>query len=779
MAKAIGIDLGTTNSAAGIKTLQVEIIPNREGELLTPSVVACHMDPGLFNKKERCVVGKYAWQWLTQDPENTAVSIKRLMGRNVSDPEVQRLIEEKRFSCQVQALSAGSDQSVAVVLNGKEYTPEELSSKIIQKIRADCEKQLGDKVEYAVVTVPAYFNDKQTHVTRLAAARAGLKVLRLLPEPTAAAISFGIDNLLPGETQTILVFDFGGGTFDISILTVRDGQFIEQGKGGDMWMGGDDIDALITHYLYQQTEHEYSLDSLDTLVDRLPTDKRNRFLSELKQKVEAAKIQLSERDKTVIEILGLLQDKDGDILDIEVVLTRQKFEELLLPFVDKAIDLVKSIISTTHFELDLIDQVVMVGGSSAIPLMLAKIKALFGDSKVLLHPRPMLAITEGAAIMAHRLADHYECPSCGQQVKRDDASCHACQFDLATDLSKSSVVGIIHTTSHDYFLKLEDGSDHLLAPKHTPLPFHTQVAFQLMDAEQNLAHFTFFNTNHTNKESIGDLWLSFILDDEEEEEEEGAELEQASKTVEVLLDFEIDENNIITAAASLKNRADVKVGRTLSRGKRDEQLFLELEQIINRINQEETDYYVAYEFLQRSIPLAASINQIIDPETGEENITISQQAESMLAVAKELLRMHEAPSSNGYYVESLLKHYKFAFSDAAYTKLSSMLNVFNKTNGQAPVQSILTARDELMQEAHQNHVAAFLKYVDDALDVIATVHPAQAPRLEQYAYDLSLAVRHGDQEGYVRLAKEIRPELKRIFSEEHKKKFHIWKELRV
>ncbi len=171
------------------------------------------------------------------------------MGRSFSDEDVQRLLQEGRYSYRIQPLESGSEQSIAAILGDEEYTPEQISAKILEKIRLDCEAALGDAVDQAVVTVPAYFNDKQKHATRIAAALAGLKVQRLLPEPTAAAISFGVDQVAEGEGQTIMVFDLGGGTFDLSVLTIADGQFIEQGKGGDMWMGGDDIDDLIRRYV--------------------------------------------------------------------------------------------------------------------------------------------------------------------------------------------------------------------------------------------------------------------------------------------------------------------------------------------------------------------------------------------------------------------------------------------------------------------------------------------------------------------------------------------------
>lgn len=392
MTKAIGIDLGTTNSVAGIKVLDTRIIPNAEGEVLTPSVVCSQGGTSLLSRKKRLVVGRHALEWMQQDPSNTIVSIKRLMGRGFHDEDVQRLLGEGRYHYQIKPLESGSQQSIATVLAGEEYTPEQISAKILDKIRQDCEAELNDTVDYAVVTVPAYFNDKQKHATRIAAALAGLKVQRLLPEPTAAAISFGVDQLDEGEGQTILVFDLGGGTFDISVLTIADGQFIEQGKGGDMWMGGDDIDDLIRRQVYRETEAEYGIENLGGLISALPDADQNRFLGDLRAKVEAAKIHLSSHPKAMIEILGMLKDGDGDILDIEVEISRESFENLLRPFADRILELTRGVLDDIGFEPSLIDRVVMVGGSSSIPLVIEKMQEIFGEEKVMLHQRPMLAI---------------------------------------------------------------------------------------------------------------------------------------------------------------------------------------------------------------------------------------------------------------------------------------------------------------------------------------------------------------------------------------------------
>jgi molecular chaperone DnaK len=767
MAKAIGIDLGTTNSAAGLKTLDTEILSNAEGDPLTPSVVSYQRRKGLF-KADKFIVGQPALDWMPQDPENTILSIKRLMGRNFADAEVQRLLQEHRYAYTVKPLSSGSAHSVAVLLDEKEYTPEQISAKILEKIKLDVEKRLRESVEYAVVTVPAYFNDKQKHATRMAVALAGLKVQRLLPEPTAAAISFGVEALGEGEAKTILVFDLGGGTFDISVLTIAEGQFIEQGKGGDMWMGGDDIDALISQYVYRQTEHDNEVDNLSDLIARLPTTDRNRFMSDLKRKVEAAKISLSTHDRAFIEILGLLRDEDGDILDIEVELTRERLEELLSPFVDRCIELTQKVIEGIDFDLELIDKVVMVGGSSSIPLVVRRLKGLFGDDKVLVHARPMLAIAEGAAILAHRLSDVYECPSCGGEVSQTEKTCPACGFDLLENMAKKGVVDIVHTTAHDYFLELEDGSGHLLTSRNTPLPFKTEGTFKLMHPEQRLAHFRFYNRVNEEKESIGDLWLGFDLP------EEGPSKEAS----EVLLDFEIDANNIISVSARLADRPDVQVNRTLSRGKADERLFLGLERSIAQVNEAQHRYYTKHDFLHRSVAIASTINRVIDPETGQEDPEASQEAGRLQEVANEMVEKEESALGNVYYAENLMETWGRFMKQDDQQSLKDKLQRLKERYEHGSVPEILRARSEVQDALDRYPALVAVKHLENAAEIAAEEDPAKAPRYEKYLADVERALLKGDRDTFHRLLSEIMPDISTMLDIVEHKDLHIWKEIR-
>ena len=251
MKKAIGIDLGTTNSVVAFKDTEVRIIRNKENEELMRSCVSLI--------KDEIFVGKTAYSTgLKRNPENTILSIKRLMGGAIKDKMVQDMIANKKYyKYGITQLKGGTDDAVAILLGGTQYTPEQISAEILKKLKKDAEEKLGDEITHAVVTVPAYFTEKQKNATRIAAQLAGLKVQKLLAEPTAAAIAFGVDNLVAGDSKTVLVYDFGGGTFDLSILNIVDGQYMEAGTGGDRWLGGDDIDRKLQELIYKKVEQEY------------------------------------------------------------------------------------------------------------------------------------------------------------------------------------------------------------------------------------------------------------------------------------------------------------------------------------------------------------------------------------------------------------------------------------------------------------------------------------------------------------------------------------------
>lgn len=455
MNKSIGIDLGTTYSVVSFKDTSVKIIRNNEHEELTRSCV------GIRNNQ--FFVGKGAFNILKKDPFNTIVSIKRLMGGSIKDEMVQKMINSNFYKFEIRKFEGGTDDAVAVILGGKQYSPEMISAEILKELKRIAEVKLGE-ITHAVITVPAYFTEKQKNATRLAAELAGLKVQRLLPEPTAAAISYGVDNLKPGESKTILVYDFGGGTFDLSILNIVDGQFIEAGTGGDRWLGGDDLDRKLKELIFEKVKKQYNIDDINVLVNNLPAKKRYEFEGEVRIQTEIAKIQLSATNSASIIIDNILEDESGDYIDIDVIITRDEFEAAISPYIEKTILLIKNLLIEVHYDLEMIDSILLVGGSSCIPLIKKMLSDVFGVSKIMVSEKPMLAVSEGAAILSHRLDDNYE-------------------HSINTD---NEVKNILSSTNHKYFVKLKDGFSDAIIEKQEPLPLSVSKVYKTTVLNQKI-----------------------------------------------------------------------------------------------------------------------------------------------------------------------------------------------------------------------------------------------------------------------------------------------------
>ncbi len=764
MGKAIGIDLGTTNSVAGLRILETEIMKNREGDKLTPSCVGMKKT-GLF-KRKTILVGRPALDWRIQDPDNTIVSIKRLMGRNFVDPEVQRLIKDRRFNYRIKQLAEGSENSIAVLLGDDEYSPEEITAKILEKIKQDCEKSLKDTVEYAVVTVPAYFNDKQKHATRTAAALAGLKVERLLPEPTAAAICFGVDSLTPEESRTVLIYDFGGGTFDVSVLTIADCQFIEQAKGGDMWLGGDDIDSLMIDYVYEQTSKANDLESIIPLIEKLPETVRKRFSGELSTKVQAAKITLSLKKTANVEIIGLLKDDDGDMIDVDVEINRSTFDELISPMVEKTLVLTEEILKDINFDSALIDQVLMIGGSSCIPLVVGKVKSLFGEDKVLVHPRPMFAVAEGAAIMAHRLSSEKFVDSGSSSSSEKQFA----PFDQPLLPSSATPVEIVHSTSHDYYLKLENEEYYLLVERNTILPSKTSKVFSLVHKHQQLAHFRFHNKVEDHYESIGDLWLSFDYDMIKKDNNE-----DQSEIPQVILDLNIDADNIITISARLKDCPEVNVTRTLSRGGIDQKLYLELERSIDQVNLEKHDLYVGYDFGQRAVRIAREINRVMDPNTDEVRPDILTRVTTLQKTALKIVNLKLAPTSCIDYVEYFMQTFEYILPPAELETLEQMLANLKEKNLSGTIEEIETELDNIYKELDRYSTLKALLNINQAADICYGTDPKKAARFGEYYSEIFSELTKGNVSQITKLFDEILPEVSDVLKQRAETNETIWK----
>jgi molecular chaperone DnaK len=351
MAKTIGIDLGTTNSVvAVVEGDKPIIIPNEEGGRTTPSVIA-------FNEKGERLVGQVAKRQRITNPENTIYSIKRFMGRRYKEvPE-----EIKQVPFKVTQISSGD---VRIEALGKKYAPPELSAVILQKLKKAAEDHLGEKVEKAVITVPAYFNDSQRKATKDAGVIAGLKVDRIINEPTAAALAYGLDKK---KDETIAVYDFGGGTFDISILEVGEGVIEVKSTNGDTHLGGDDIDQQVQDWLVAGFKKESGID--------LSKDKM--ALQRLKEAAEKAKMELSTTMETEINLPFVTADASGP-KHLLMKLTRAKLEQLMDGLIQRTVEPCKQALKDASLKSENIDEVILVGGSTRIPKVQQLVKDLFG-----------------------------------------------------------------------------------------------------------------------------------------------------------------------------------------------------------------------------------------------------------------------------------------------------------------------------------------------------------------------------------------------------------------
>jgi molecular chaperone DnaK len=373
MAKILGIDLGTTNSCMAIIEGGVpRVLENAEGMRTTPSIIA-------MTKSGERVVGLPAKRQAVTNPENTLFSIKRLIGRRFGDDEVQRDINNMPY----KIVKAGD--AVKVRMSDKEYAPQEISAMVLQKLKADAEARLGEKITEAVITVPAYFSDAQRQATKDAGEIAGLKVARIINEPTAAALAYGLDKK---KDQKIAVYDLGGGTFDVSILEVSSDTVEVRATNGDTHLGGDDFDQVLINWIIAEFKKENGVD--------LPKD--NLVLQRIKDAAEKAKIELSTAQETEINQPFITADATGP-KHLVLKLTRSKLEELVIGLVEKTLEPVKKALADAKMTTADIQEVVMVGGMTRMPLVLATVEKFFGKKpNVSVNPDEVVAI--GAAVQA-------------------------------------------------------------------------------------------------------------------------------------------------------------------------------------------------------------------------------------------------------------------------------------------------------------------------------------------------------------------------------------------
>ncbi len=375
MAKAIGIDLGTTNSAMAVMQAgEPEIIENKEGRRTTPSVVA--VNP----KTAERFVGELARRQAITNPENTVYSVKRFIGRRYDDPSVQEDLSRISFK-----LAAGQSGDTAVVFNDKPQSPPEISAMVLRKLKEDAETKLGEPVDRAVITVPAYFDDSQREATKVAGEIAGLEVLRIINEPTAASLAYGLEG--KGD-QTIAVYDFGGGTFDVTILQIGDGVFEVKSTNGDTHLGGDDLDLSIVDWAANEFQSDNGID----------LRKDPAALQRLRVEGERAKIELSTVAQTELNLPFITADATGP-KHLTMTLTRARLEQLVGGLVERTVAPTQAALKDAGVTASQIDEVILVGGTTRMPAVVAKVTELFGkEPHQGVNPDEVVAV--GAAIQA-------------------------------------------------------------------------------------------------------------------------------------------------------------------------------------------------------------------------------------------------------------------------------------------------------------------------------------------------------------------------------------------
>lgn len=725
MGNIVGIDLGTTNSVAAFKFSDVEVVTSDDNtppdRKLMRSVVAYEED--------RLLVGEKAYYQLRADPKNVVISIKRLMGRGFNDSVIQDQLT--RFGYKITKSSHGTDNSLSVWLGDKEYQPEDISAEILKKLLQNSQlfqNRIGQKstITQAVVTVPAYFNDKQRYATQTAVTRSGLALLELLAEPTAAAISYGFK---PGaeDVQTILVYDFGGGTFDSSLITASGNQFIESGKAGDLWLGGDDIDYRIMEFVKQQVAQQEGLDDIDALIAKMPYYHRVRFQGDLKIAVEQAKIHLSSAELTRIIPSTPLLDEFGATIYIDVELSRTHFEKMILPLVERTIQICQDTLKCSEYPAESVDIILLVGGSSQIPLVQRKVRQAFGADKVVVHPRPMYAVAEGAAIVAAGLADK------------------------------------VTTVSRDYFIQLVDEPRYKLINEGDILPVTKSHTFKTEADGQRLIHFKFFSPDRVRDrldkvnqdEPIGDMWLA--LD------------KFYPRGTEVLVTVELDEkNSSLDITAALKNDPSIRVSSSFSRGLVDEDISAKVENIVRKLNQAGK---LTAKGVQYANELAGEVIVATNQIRGRDG---KVQVDRVEVAQKRLKELEAFASKDHNTAELFIREINFVVEECGFLipeaqstrlrNLSSELRDALATNNLSKVQQL--SEEAKREIGNLPDVVHLILASKDAIARSNLTNPTQAHAMTDKLLRLINAMKRNDINEADRLWRDLQPDVRQYMAQE-------------
>jgi len=682
MKKAIGIDLGTSNSVIAFKDTNVKILRNKENEELTRSCI------GLRNGE--VLIGRTAYQLLKTDPVNTILSVKRLMGGAIKDDMVQTMMISDYYKFGITSLKGGTEDAVAVILGGKQYTPEQMSAEILKKLKRDAEERLGDEVTHAVITVPAYFTEKQKNATRLAAQLAGLKVQKLLAEPTAAAIAYGADNLRTGDAKTVLIYDFGGGTFDLSILNIVDGQYMEAGTGGDRWLGGDDLDRALQAYILKRIEAEYKVSNIKALIDNLPLKKKWKFEANFRENVEARKIELSSSMSAQL-IMDGFEDESGEWIDIDLTITRKEFEKLAKPFIERSIELIDALLKEVGYNIEMIDNILLVGGTSCIPLVKQMLEKKYGKDRIKVSEKPMLAVAEGAGILSHRLDDDYE-----------------------PDVDSPVIDQISYSASQHYYIELADEDDRIIE-KQMPLPIETIRTYKTTTANQKIVKVEIYALVEDGRKERQTIGFATIDDN-------------LPKGTEITLEIAVDIEHILSIKAYQKGNKTNGKNIVLGRGYKDSKalgfLSSSLEKIISN------DFSEAQrEFFFKSVKKEIEKINKLGPENQDSDDWMEIEANIYTSYerAGDLKESIDEDRLAIIFADILTNEYPDLIGSEVTNRLKTLLS---RISDDDPIQKI-QATEALKEITDDYPVLITLFTVKHSANLAAKVNPSDSHRLLQ------------------------------------------------
>ncbi len=679
MGKAIGIDLGTTNSVVAYKDNSVRIIQTgANNEDLCRSCVA-------LDARNTFLVGNTVYRnWRKYTP-HIVVSVKRLMGVKYSDDQVTKMRGDKRAYPFDIVQPPGTDDAVAVMLRGQYFSPEQISAEILKQLKADANKKLGD-VTHAVITVPAYFTEKQKTATMKAAQLAGLHVQQLLAEPTAAAISYGFDKLLDGESKNILVYDFGGGTFDLSILTAMPDQFIEMGSGGDRWLGGDDIDRLLSDYVCKQVEQRDGF-RLNALLSNKSDKEKAAFTSGLKSGIEEAKKALSQTDHATIYFSEFLEDDNDDPVD-DYDISRTTFDALIRPIVQRTIDLIDELLTKCAFPEDTIDNILLVGGSSCIPLVRTMLSDRYGKEKVMYSDKPMLAVAEGAAILAHAL------PSTEGELTVSAAAAPPPPIDVVT------------TTKHRTFIEVVNSAGGVeyeeIIMSQQPLPYETKKKFFTTIANQKIVEVKLFNDIENGGYTKIASGFFTITDN-------------LPLHSELYFTFSLDVNELLSVEVTVPKTGTTTTIR-LARGNKDDHCLRELAQRILAIqsNSQLSSQSVAT-FLTEIQAIIEDINTHDYAEDDQQWDTIEQNILS--AYSRAQMGQQQDNNLPAILAGILLNEFRRFLSASVAQQLNHLLARANNANNELEKNAIMQELEDIVNQYQLLiHVFLFKLVGDNATD---------------------------------------------------------------